>query len=93
MSVAALSVAPEVNGHPHTPVPVYDNSPTFSMACRLSDSTGCSKLLPTTAISPSSTRPHSAFTRFNLSIPRFTLFMTKKIDVSLSIPHSTARNI
>ena len=32
MSVAA--VAPELNGHPHTPVPVYENSPTFRMACR-----------------------------------------------------------
>ncbi len=34
MSVAVSTVAPEVNGHPHTPVPVYDNSPTFRMACR-----------------------------------------------------------
>jgi glutamate dehydrogenase (NAD(P)+) len=34
MSVAAPAVSPEVNGHPHTPVPVYDNSPTFRMACR-----------------------------------------------------------
>ncbi len=32
MSVAA--VAPELNGHPHSPVPVYENSPTFRMACR-----------------------------------------------------------
>ncbi len=34
MSVAVSSVAPELNGHPHAPVPVYDNSPTFRMACR-----------------------------------------------------------
>jgi glutamate dehydrogenase (NAD(P)+) len=34
MSVAVSTVAPEVNGQPHTPVPVYDNSPTFRMACR-----------------------------------------------------------
>ena len=34
MSVAVATVAPELNGHPHTPVPVYDNSPTFRMACR-----------------------------------------------------------
>ena len=34
MSVAVSTVAPEVNGHPHIPVPVYDNSPTFRMACR-----------------------------------------------------------
>ncbi len=34
MSVAVSTVAPELNGHPHTPVPVYDNSPTFRMACR-----------------------------------------------------------
>ncbi len=34
MSVVAAAVAPELNGHPHTPVPVYENSPTFRMACR-----------------------------------------------------------
>jgi glutamate dehydrogenase (NAD(P)+) len=34
MSVAAASVTPEVNGQPHSPVPVYENSPTFRMACR-----------------------------------------------------------
>jgi len=34
MSLAATAVAPELNGHPHTPVPVYENSPTFRMACR-----------------------------------------------------------
>ena len=34
MSVAAAAVAPELNGHPHTPVPLYEDSPTFRMACR-----------------------------------------------------------
>ena len=34
MTVAAPAVSPEVNGQPHTPVPVYENSPTFRMACR-----------------------------------------------------------
>ncbi len=34
MSVAAPAIAHELNGHPHTPVPVYENSPTFRMACR-----------------------------------------------------------
>ena len=34
MSLVAAAVAPELNGHPHTPVPVYENSPTFRMACR-----------------------------------------------------------
>jgi glutamate dehydrogenase (NAD(P)+) len=37
MTVATLAVSPEVNGHPHTPVPVYENSPTFRMACRQLD--------------------------------------------------------
>ena len=34
MSLAPSAIAPELNGHPHTPVPVYENSPTFRMACR-----------------------------------------------------------
>jgi glutamate dehydrogenase (NAD(P)+) len=34
MSVAAPAVAADLNGHPHSPVPVYENSPTFRMAVR-----------------------------------------------------------
>jgi glutamate dehydrogenase (NAD(P)+) len=34
MSVAAPAVPTDLNGHPHTPVPVYENSPTFRMAVR-----------------------------------------------------------
>jgi IS4 transposase len=34
MSVAAPAVPADLNGHPHSPVPVYENSPTFRMAVR-----------------------------------------------------------
>ena len=34
MSVAAAAVPTDLNGHPHSPVPVYENSPTFRMAVR-----------------------------------------------------------
>ena len=34
MSLVAAGVAPEVNGQHYSPVPVYENSPTFRMACR-----------------------------------------------------------
>jgi glutamate dehydrogenase (NAD(P)+) len=37
MSVVASVPAPVTNGHPHTPNPVFDNSPTFQMACRQLD--------------------------------------------------------
>jgi glutamate dehydrogenase (NAD(P)+) len=37
MSVVASAPAPVTNGHPHTPNPVFDNSPTFQMACRQLD--------------------------------------------------------
>jgi len=34
MSVVVPAVAADLNGHPHSPVPVYENSPTFRMAVR-----------------------------------------------------------
>ena len=34
MSIAVAVVPAELNGHPHSPVPVYENSPTFRMAVR-----------------------------------------------------------
>ena len=34
MSIAAPAVAADLNGHPHSPVPVYENSPTYRMAVR-----------------------------------------------------------
>jgi glutamate dehydrogenase (NAD(P)+) len=34
MSVAAPAAPVDLNGHPHSPVPVYENSPTFRMAVR-----------------------------------------------------------
>jgi glutamate dehydrogenase (NAD(P)+) len=37
MSAPATTPPAVTNGHPHTPNPVFDNSPTFQMACRQLD--------------------------------------------------------
>src|SRR5437870_10916986 len=37
VSTTATLAQPIPNGQPHTPIPVYENSPTFQMACRQLD--------------------------------------------------------